>query len=154
MVFSNWHKSRDTGSVVCNDHNFPYAQAHCNDRGYSDMRPSIPLAALILLLTLLGGCAQYENKRGVDVNWQKSVTDTLEKGASTRTDVLDLLGPPSQVISLEDETAFYYLFERSGGDGLILVVYNRFRIDTGYDRAIFFFDEEDRLTDYATHIRE
>ena len=118
------------------------------------MRVPIPLAAVTLLLTLLAGCAQYENKRGVDVNWQKSVTDTLVKGESSRTDVLDLLGPPSQVISLDDETAFYYLFERSGGDGLILVVYNRFRIDTGYDRAIFFFDEEDRLTDYATHIRE
>ena len=110
--------------------------------------------ALVIGLCLSSGCAQFESKRGVDVNWQKSVTDTLVKGESSRTDVLDLLGPPSQVISLDDETAFYYLFERSGGDGLILVVYNRFRIDTGYDRAIFFFDEEDRLTDYATHIRE
>ena len=110
--------------------------------------------ALILSLSLLSACAQYENKRGVDVKWQSSVTSQLTKGKSSRSDVLDLLGPPSQVISLQDETVLYYLFEHSDGDGLILVVYNRMRVDTGYDRAIFFFDEEDILTDYATHIRE
>jgi len=103
---------------------------------------------------MITACAQYENKRGVDVNWQSSVTSQLVKGESTRSDVLNLLGPPSQVISLEDETVFYYLFEHSDGDGLILIVYNRLRVDTSYDRAIFFFDENERLTDYATHIRE
>ena len=46
----------------------------------------------------------------------------------------------------------YYLYERSDGDGLILVVYNQFKVDTRYDRAVFFFDENDRLTDYATRI--
>ncbi len=110
--------------------------------------------ALAFCLSLVSACAQYENRRGVDVNWQDSVTTRLVRGESTRHDVLDLLGPPSQVISLEDETAFYYLFERAAGEGLILVVYNRFSITTGYDRAIFFFDEHDRLTDYATHINE
>ena len=61
-----------------------------------------------------------------------------------------LLGPPSQVIALDDETALYYLYERSEGEGLILIVYNRMRIDTRYDRAVFFFDENDVLTDFAT----
>ena len=101
---------------------------------------------------LLSACAQYENKRGVDVNWQTSVTDTLVKGKSKREDVLTLLGPPSQVISLDDESVLYYLFEHSRGDGLILIVYNRMRINTRYDRAIFFFDANDVLTEYSTRI--
>ncbi len=101
---------------------------------------------------LLSACAQYENKRGVDVNWQTSVTDTLVKGESKREDVLTLLGPPSQVISLDDESVLYYLFEHSRGDGLILIVYNRMRINTRYDRAIFFFDANDVLTEYSTRI--
>ena len=64
------------------------------------------------------------------------------------------LGPPSQVISLDGETALYYLFERSEGEGLILLVYNRFRVDTHYDRAIFFFDANDVLTEYSAHLAE
>lgn len=110
--------------------------------------------AVVFCLGLISACAQYENRRGVDVNWHNSVTATLIRGESTRSDVLDLLGPPSQVISLDGETVFYYLFEHSAGKGLILILYNRLRVDTGYDRAIFFFDAQDRLTDYATHIAE
>ena len=107
-----------------------------------------------LCIALLSGCAQYEDKRGVEVTWQPAVTGKLVKGQSTRKDVLTMLGPPSQVISLEEETVLYYLFERSKGNGLILILYNRMQIDTSYDRAIFFFDENDILTDYATKINE
>ncbi len=118
------------------------------------MRKTILVLLALAQMTLLSACAQYQNQRGVDVTWQSTVTDSLVRGQSTRSDVLELLGPPSQVISLEDETVFYYLFEHSDGDGVILVVYNRFSITTGYDRAIFFFDESGTLTDYATHVRQ
>ena len=110
------------------------------------------LVSLMLSLNLLGACAQFDSKRGVEVNWQTAVTDKLTRGESTRANVLALLGPPSQVIALDGETALYYLFEQSKGDGLILIVYNRMRIDTRYDRAIFFFDEHDVLTEYSTRI--
>ncbi len=110
------------------------------------------LTTLTLCTSLLTACAQYESKRGVEVTWQSTVTDQLTKGESTRSNVLALLGPPSQVIALDGETALYYLFEQSQGDGLILLVYNRMRVDTRYDRAIFFFDENDVLTEYSTRI--
>jgi outer membrane protein assembly factor BamE (lipoprotein component of BamABCDE complex) len=107
-----------------------------------------------LCLSLLAGCAQYENKRGVEVTWQPAVTSQFVRGQSSRKEILSQLGPPSQVISLEEETVLYYLFERSEGNGLILLVYNRMKIDTRYERAIFFFDENDILTDFATRIDE
>ncbi len=110
---------------------------------------SIPLA---LCLLLLHGCAQFESKRGVEVNWQSVVTEKLVIGKTTRAEVLKLLGPPSQVIALDNESVLYYLFERSEGEGLILIVYNRMRIDTRYDRAIFFFDENDVLTEFSTRL--
>ena len=109
--------------------------------------PALILVAVLCTITLQA-CVQYESKRGVDVNWQSSVTQQLTRGESTRKDVLALLGPPSQVISMEDETVLYYLFERAKGSGLILILYNRMKIDTRYDRAIFFFDENDVLTEY------
>ncbi len=110
--------------------------------------------SVVLLVVTLSGCAQYENKRGVEVSWQSQVTDSMVSGQTTRGEVLKQLGPPSQVISLGDETVLYYLFERSAGTGLILVVYNTFKVDTRYDRAVFFFDSEDKLTDYATRVGE
>jgi outer membrane protein assembly factor BamE (lipoprotein component of BamABCDE complex) len=110
--------------------------------------------SLALGISLLQACVQYENKRGVEVNWQSEVTAKLIKGSSTRSDVLALLGPPSQVISLDDETVLYYLFEHAKGEGLILIVYNRTRINTQYDRAIFFFDEDDVLSEFSTRIYE
>ncbi|MEM6582227.1 MAG: outer membrane protein assembly factor BamE [Pseudomonadota bacterium] len=116
-------------------------------------RFSAGLAACVISL-LVAGCAQYSNKRGVEVTWQDTVTQNLVPGESTRKDVLTLLGPPSQVISLEDESVLYYLFERSKGNGIILIVYNRMAIETNYDRAILFFDANDVLTDYATKISD
>lgn len=116
------------------------------------MKLSAVITALLLSTSLLGGCAQFESKRGVEVNWQANVTEQLVNGESTRRDVLAMLGPPSQVIALDGESALYYLFEHSEGEGLILIVYNRMHIDTRYDRAIFFFNEDDVLTEFATHL--
>ena len=112
------------------------------------------LIAALALLTLLAGCAQYDNQRGVDVSWQPAALDTLERGKTTRGEVLEILGPPSQIIALGDETVLYYLFERTEGNGLILVAYNRFVTRTHSDRAVFFFDGTERLSDYATYLKQ
>jgi outer membrane protein assembly factor BamE (lipoprotein component of BamABCDE complex) len=109
---------------------------------------------ILLCLGLLSACIQFKSKRGVEVAWQTAVVDKLVRGESTRADVLDALGPPSQVIALEDETVLYYLFEKEKGEGMILIVYNRIEVDTRYDTAIFFFDENDLLTDYSARIHK
>ncbi|RLQ22448.1 outer membrane protein assembly factor BamE [Seongchinamella sediminis] len=115
------------------------------------MNKSFGAALLLLAVTVLAsGCAQYENKRGVLARWQDVSGHKLVAGETTRQQVLDTLGPPSQLIALGDETVLYYLFERSRGEGLVLIVYNQFKVDTRYDRAIFFFDANDRLTNHAT----
>jgi len=116
------------------------------------MKRFAKLTLLAMCATLLCACAQFESKRGVEMNWHTTVTQQLVPGKSTRKDVLALLGPPSQVIALEDESVLYYLFEHSQGEGVILILYNRFDIDTRYDRAIFFFDDHDVLTDYSTRL--
>ncbi|SHH30303.1 hypothetical protein [Ferrimonas marina] len=112
------------------------------------------IGMIALLLSLLAGCAQFNNNRGVEVGWQENLADTLVKGESHRRDVLALLGPPSQMVALGDESALYYLFEKERGNALILVVYNRLDRNTRYDRAVFFFDENDLLTDYATVVQD
>ncbi len=112
------------------------------------------LVPVLVCLGVLSGCVQFNNKRGVEVGWQAAATSTLVRGQTSRAEVLDLFGPPSQVISLQEETVLYYLFEKAQGEGMILIIYNTIDVDTRYDRAIFFFDENDRLTDFSTRIHK
>ena len=105
-----------------------------------------------LSLSIMAGCAQYTDNRGVEVTWQPAVMEEFAVGETTRSDVLKRLGPPSQVITMDEETVLYYLYEKRQGQGLILIVYNRFDVESRYDRAVFFFDGNDRLTEYASHI--
>ena len=118
--------------------------------------PKTTLIALICCAALTASCAQFDSRRGVEVPAQAAAGLTFTKGETTRAEVLDRLGPPSQVIALDDETALYYLLEKTHGQGLLLLVFNRVDISARYDRAIFFFDARDRLTDYAikTHEQE
>jgi len=109
--------------------------------------------ALACFFCVLAGCAQYDNRRGVEVTWRPAAIGDLQRGETTRADVLARLGPPSQVIALGDESVLYYLNEQADGNALLLLVYNRFSVDTRYDRAIFFFDDNDLLTDYSTWVR-
>ncbi|MFT7286305.1 MAG: outer membrane protein assembly factor BamE (lipoprotein component of BamABCDE complex) [Halieaceae bacterium] len=102
-----------------------------------------------LLALLLSACAQYESERGVEVTWEAAQMATFERGVTTRTEVMAALGPPSQLVSLGDESVLYYLNEVSSGRGLILVVYNRFDVDANYERAVFIFDADHVLSDYA-----
>ncbi len=113
------------------------------------MRKSL---TVLLIAMVLGGCAQYKDKRGVEVTWQPEVMNSFKVGETTRNEVLTRLGPPSQVITMDDETVLYYLYEKRAGEGLILIVYNRFDVTTNYDRAVFFFDGDDTLTEAASHI--
>ncbi len=108
-------------------------------------------AFLVLLLVGLAGCAQYKNTRGVEVTWSEAPRFTI--GETTRADVLKALGPPSQVVALGDETVLYYLREQGEGEALILGVYNRFRLDQRYDRAIYFFDGTDTLSDQSSFVQ-
>lgn len=105
------------------------------------------------LVLALAGCAQYDNRRGVEVTWKPAAIGDVQPGTTTRAEILARLGPPSQVIALGDESVLYYLNEQSDGEALLLIAYNRFSVDTRYDRAIFFFDENDILTEHSTWIR-
>ena len=113
------------------------------------MRKSI---SVLFIALILSGCAQYTDKRGVEVTWQPAALDAFTIGETKRSEVLTKLGPPSQVITFDDQTVLYYLYEKREGEGYILIVYNRFDVETQYDRAVFFFDGDDRLTEFSSQI--
>lgn len=113
---------------------------------YSSMKS--PLLAFILLA--LAGCVTKSSTQGVKNLWRADSPPVFERGKSTEHDVLSALGPPSQVISAGSQTVFYYLLETKESHGLILVVYDQTTEHIIYDRAIFFFDAQGLLKEFAT----
>jgi hypothetical protein len=116
------------------------------------MKRRYTIATLILLgigLWPLAGCVSKSSEMGVQNNWRAAAPPIFQKGSSTESDVMRGLGPPSQVIALHDQTLFYYLREQARTKAFYLLVYNQTRQRITYDRAIFFFDRQQTLTDFA-----
>ena len=102
-----------------------------------------------LCLILLQGCVSFSSVDGVDNVWREIPLESFQPGVTTQAEVLDRLGPPSQLINLDSGVVFYYLAEKGSGKGEILIVWNRREEATTYDRAIFFFDDNGVLEDAA-----
>jgi len=97
----------------------------------------------------LTGCVQYQSTAGVKNTWREIPTDQIQKGVVTQAEILDWLGPPSQVIALGEQTVFYYLSQLQSGQSKILIVWNDTKDQTRYDRAIFFFNQDGVLTEFS-----
>ena len=104
---------------------------------------------LLTLVIMLAGCATYDRSQGVANTWRDPSVPAPVKGQTTQSDIIETLGPPSQVIGLRDQTVFYYLRERRKGNGAILILYNWVNENVTYDRAIFFFNKNGVLQDYG-----
>ena len=106
--------------------------------------------ALLVLVALLSGCVSKNARQGVENRWREKSAPVFKQGETTEHEVLSALGPPSQLINLGNQTVFYYLQEQKQTRSLILILYNQTREKITYDRAIFFFDQQGHLTDFAT----
>jgi len=107
------------------------------------------LTLVALGLLCVTGCVSKRSEMGVRNSWRDPALSAFEKGRTTQSDVMHALGPPSQVIALQDQTLFYYLREQSRTKAMFLVIYNQTRQEIIYDRAIFFFNKEGILTDFS-----
>lgn len=104
-----------------------------------------------MTIVIMGGaCVSKNSRQGVENRWRADTAPVFKQGQSTEHDVLAALGPPSQLINLGQKTVFYYLQEQKQTRSLILILYNQTREKITYDRAIFFFDQQGHLTDFAT----
>lgn len=105
------------------------------------------LMPILLLLTLLGGCVNYNRDSGVENLWRKP--QSFAKGETNSQQVLAALGPPSQVLAVGEQTIYYYLKEQVTREGLILLIYNETTEVSVFDRAIFIFDQTGVLIDFS-----
>lgn len=107
------------------------------------------LTALAVCIFVCASCVSKRSEMGVVNEWRGASAPVFEKGVSTESKVMQALGPPSQVIALDDKTLFYYLREQSKTKSVILLLYNQTRQEIIYDRAIFFFNKDSVLTDFS-----
>ena len=112
------------------------------------MNPTYFLAILIFSLTL-AGCVNFRSVDGVDNTWREVPLDQFRTGVTTQPEVLASLGPPSQLINLDNQVVFYYLAQQTTGRGKVFIVWNQMSEESLYDRAIFFFDKVGVLQEVA-----
>ncbi len=108
--------------------------------------------AVALTLALLAGCSIADRRAGTPNRWQE-VKPSFVVGRTTEKDVLESLGPPSQVVDLGERTVFYYLLEASHTWELTLILYNQSDTRVKYDRAVFFFNAKGVMEEFAVSAR-
>ena len=113
------------------------------------VRKAVWLSALGCCLAVGYGCANRQSQMGVENLWRSDPAPAFAIGSTTQSEVMKVLGPPSQVIALGEQTLFYYLREQQKLKSLSLIIYGQSRERIMYDRAIFFFDREGVLRDFA-----
>lgn len=106
-------------------------------------------AAIGLCIMLLGvSCAMFGKTKeyhDFDVRWLERFTP----GTTTSAQVVELFGAPSRIVKLSNGNAYVYERSVSKGTGIWLVLVSFGNYETQYDRAVFFFDNENILTHYG-----
>lgn len=108
---------------------------------------------MVIFSLLLSSCFSISDQQGVDNVWREEAKlENIEKGKTTQNEIIQLFGPPSQIIDLDNGAVFYYLLQDKKGKGIFLLLFNYKTEKISYDRAIFFFDDKGILTDYGLSI--
>jgi len=111
------------------------------------------ISIVLLIMSLFAfttACFSISDQQGVDNLWREEANvENIEEDKTTQNEIIQLFGPPSQIISLENGAIFYYLLQDKKGKGIFLLLFNYKTERVSYDRAIFFFDNEGILTDYG-----
>lgn len=105
--------------------------------------------AVLALCAAALGCASLNSERGTENLWRGADAAQWQPGTTTEQDILDVLGPPSQLIALNDEVVYYYMLEKTKKRTMIFFVYNTVRQKVAYDRAMFIFDQAGVLKKFS-----
>ena len=105
------------------------------------MRKLIALAATV---AVLDGC--YVSKKKDDRPWPPEIVARIVVGKTTKAEVLQLLGPPKQIIRLLESEAYMYIAPVEKNSGLVLLVLNLSRSDRQYDAVTVIINRQDIVT--------
>jgi outer membrane protein assembly factor BamE (lipoprotein component of BamABCDE complex) len=103
-------------------------------------RRMMPAVALVLL----GGC--YFGKKVDDRPWNAEMVARIEVGKTTKAQVLQLLGPPKEIIRLLESEAYMYTHSIEKNTGAFLLLVNLSRNDRQYDSISVIINRQDVVT--------
>ncbi len=103
------------------------------------------LQAFLLLLPLfLGSCFVNRNSSGEP--FSPEILSQFDPGKTTAREVVAALGAPTNIVRLNQGSAYVYEHSRGKTAGLFMLVVFVANTDQRADRVWFFFDKNDRLT--------
>ena len=105
------------------------------------MRRYLVLAAA---LGVLNGC--YVSKKKDDRPLRSEVVAAIQVGKTTKAEVLQMLGPPKQIIRLLESEAYMYVAAVEKNSGLVMVLLNLSRSDRQYDAVTVIINRQDVVT--------
>ena len=74
------------------------------------------------------------------------IVAAIQVGKTTKAEVLQLLGPPKQIIRLLESEAYMYVAAVEKNSGLVLLVLNLSRSDRQYDAVTVIINRQDVVT--------
>lgn len=105
--------------------------------------------AWVAALLVLAGCSGATVQSGVANRW-RSPGARYVAGQTSLDDVLRDLGPPSQIVPLENGGSIYfYVLQETSTFGVNALLFKTTDIDVYYDRALFQFDGQERLVRHS-----
>jgi outer membrane protein assembly factor BamE (lipoprotein component of BamABCDE complex) len=126
----------------------------------------------VLLVVALSGCVMGRVYR--DHALDETKIATIQRGVTTKQEILDLLGPPQEIearelvaigVPLEPFISrrgdkppierivaarfFRYTYTRANGMAIILILFNYGEFDQKSDNLVIFFDGDNKVEDFA-----
>ena len=95
-------------------------------------------------IVLLGGC--YFGKKVDDRPWSADLVARIEVGKTTKAQVLQILGPPKEIIRLLESEAYMYTHSIEKNTGTFLLLVNLSRTDRQYDSIAVIINRQDVVT--------
>ena len=102
---------------------------------------------LLGLATLVSGCFTARDTVNVPLDAEKIAT--LSPGETRASEVVELLGAPTEVVQLARRSAYRYDYTNRKRYGLFLFVANFLNEDTRSDRLWVFFDDDQVLSHFG-----
>lgn len=126
----------------------------------------VTLPSCCALAALLSGCVVARTYRDHPLDERKIAT--IERGVTTKAEVLERLGPPQEVDAREITSVnvsadpfeppperivaaryLRYTYARGNGLAIIAVLFNYLDFDQKSDSLVIFFDDDNKVQDYA-----
>ncbi|HWF62544.1 MAG TPA: hypothetical protein VN666_19850 [Nitrospira sp.] len=115
------------------------------------MKPSRRVLGFLAIVLLLQGCAFSRGTLGDEV--QSEVIATIQKGTTTKEEVLHLLGAPDRLLPLNGRDVFqYYRYDAKAGS-LLLIILNFTRLSIKSDDLFVILNRDGIVEDVISSKR-